>query len=74
MCDTLGLNMDRVTNNFRGFKEPVTVYVYPDVYRRIEEERGLVKRSTYVEMLLEEVLGIERDTSEGQFNGIYQER
>lgn len=66
--------MDKNDKNFRGFKEAVTVYVYPDVYRRIEEERGLVKRSTYVEMLLEEVLGIERDTPEGQFNGIYQER
>jgi len=53
--------MDKNDKNFRGFKEPVTVYVYPDVYRRIEEERGLVKRSTYVEMLLEEVLGIDQE-------------
>jgi len=58
--------MDKSDKNFRGFKEPVTVYVYPDVYRRIEEERGLVKRSTYVEMLLEEVLGISGEGVENE--------
>jgi len=52
--------MERTYNN-KGYKDAISVYVYPSVFARIEAERGQTSRSAYVSMLLEEVFGMDQE-------------
>ncbi|WP_163645491.1 hypothetical protein [Methanosarcina mazei] len=48
--------MQTTNSHSKGYKEPVMVYVQPEVFKLIEANRGAVKRSTFCEMLLENAL------------------
>lgn len=39
----------------KGYKIPIMVYVYPDLFIKIEDARGLAKRSTYIEVALDDL-------------------
>ena len=44
------------TNHMLGNKYPVTAYVDPDVFHKIEEKRGDVPRSAFVAKLITKVM------------------
>lgn len=39
----------------RGYKVPVMVYIDSCLYSKIEDARGLAKRSTFIEAMLDEL-------------------
>lgn len=43
-------------------KKRLAIYLDPDLYDILEKERGLVKRSTYIENLVKEKLDPEKET------------
>ncbi len=43
------------TVKIRGYKVPVMVYVDPTLFDKIEDARGLAKRSTFIEVVLDEL-------------------
>lgn len=45
------------TTHMLGKKYPVTAYVTPEVFAKIEEKRGDVARSYFVGKLISEVMG-----------------
>lgn len=49
-----------------GKKFQVSTYVNKETFDRIESLRGLISRSCFVSMVLEDVLGDEGETKEGE--------
>lgn len=48
--------MEKTNSHSKGYKEPIMVYVQPEVFKIIEANRGAVKRSTFCEIILESAL------------------
>lgn len=48
--------MESTNSHSKGYKEPIMVYVQPEVFKIIEKNRGAIKRSTFCEILLENAL------------------